>query len=218
MVAGVTSFAGVRGECAIGCGDIPGSRDEAMAAAAGLVDAAEASRNPWEISYALLAHGFAFADADPVGALDALRRGWAIAQDSGIRCNESYLASNLARLEALHGDRVAALDYFAVGIGNYRRSGNFPGMAFPLAILAAHMYRLGRHEPAATLAGHAAISFAAGAWPELGPAIAGLRDVLGEETYESLARKGETMTHAAIATYACDQIDQARREVERRER
>ena len=32
-------------------------------------------------------------------------------------------------------------------------------------------------------------------------AIARLRDVLGDQTYESLARKGETMTTAAMATY-----------------
>ncbi|MDH6247765.1 hypothetical protein [Mycobacterium sp. OTB74] len=30
------------------------------------------------------------------------------------------------------------------------------------------------------------------------------------QTYESLARKGETMTTAATVTYAYDQIDQAR--------
>ena len=41
-------------------------------------------------------------------------------------------------------------------------------------------------------------------------AIAHLRNVLGEATYESLARKGETMTTAEMATYAYDQIDQAR--------
>ena len=40
------------------------------------------------------------------------------------------------------------------------------------------------------------------------------RDVLGDQTYESLARKGETMTTAAMATYAYDQIDQARAELE----
>jgi hypothetical protein len=37
--------------------------------------------------------------------------------------------------------------------------------------------------------------------------------VLGEATYESLARKGETMTTAAMANYAYDQIDQARAEL-----
>ena len=49
--------------------------------------------------------------------------------------------------------------------------------------------------------------------PEITTAITHLRDVLGEQTYESLARKGETMTTAAIATYAYDQIDQARTEL-----
>ena len=37
-----------------------------------------------------------------------------------------------------------------------------------------------------------------------------MRDVLGDQTYESLARKGETMAIAAMATFAYDQIDQAR--------
>jgi hypothetical protein len=37
-----------------------------------------------------------------------------------------------------------------------------------------------------------------------------LAKVLGDEAYESFARKGEAMTTAAMATYAYDQIDQAR--------
>ena len=37
-----------------------------------------------------------------------------------------------------------------------------------------------------------------------------LCDVLGDDTYESLARAGATMTTATMATYAFDQIDQAR--------
>jgi len=37
---------------------------------------------------------------------------------------------------------------------------------------------------------------------ELGTAITHLRDVLGDQTYESLARRGERMTTAAMATYA----------------
>ena len=53
----------------------------------------------------------------------------------------------------------------------------------------------------------------AAALPEITTAITHLRDVLGEATYESLARKGETMTTAAMATYAYDQIDQARTEL-----
>ena len=55
---------------------------------------------------------------------------------------------------------------------------------------------------------------AAAGVPEITTAIAHLREVLGEATYESLARKGEAMTTAAIATYAYDQIDQARTTLE----
>ena len=83
-------------------------------------------------------------------------------------------------------------------------------MRVPLAVLAAVLDRLGRYEPAATIAGFALSPFTAAAFPELTTAIAHLRDVLGDQTYESLARKGETMTTAAMATYAYDQIDQAR--------
>jgi hypothetical protein len=50
-------------------------------------------------------------------------------------------------------------------------------------------------------------------FPEINTSIAHLRDVLGDTTYELLARKGETMTTAAMATYAYDQIDQARAEL-----
>jgi hypothetical protein len=57
---------------------------------------------------------------------------------------------------------------------------------------------------------------AAAAVPEITTAIAHLRDILGEATYESLAHKGETMTTAAMATYAYDQIDQVRAELEPR--
>jgi hypothetical protein len=35
----------------------------------------------------------------------------------------------------------------------------------------------------------------------------------GDQTYESLARKGETMTTSSMATCAYDQIDQARAEL-----
>ena len=64
------------------------------------------------LSFALLAYGFAFLDADPDRAREAMRRGVVIAQDSGNRTFETHLASNLARLEAQHGDPLAALDYF----------------------------------------------------------------------------------------------------------
>ena len=46
---------------------------------------------------------------------------------------------------------------------------------------------------------------------EINTSVAHLREILGGQTYESLARKGETMTTAAMATY--DLIDQARAEL-----
>jgi len=46
--------------------------------------------------------------------------------------------------------------------------------------------------------------------PEINTAITHLREALGDQTYESLARKGETMTTTTMVTYAYDQIDRAR--------
>ena len=97
-----------------------------------------------------------------------------------------------------------------MAIRNYHDSGNSTAIRVPLAILAAFLDRLGRHEAAATIAGFAVSPLTAAWIPETNTAIAHLRDVLGDQTYESLARKGETMTTAAMATYAYDQIDQAR--------
>jgi hypothetical protein len=83
-----------------------------------------------------------------------------------------------------------------------------------LAVLAVVLDRLGHYVPAATIAGFAALNpMTTAAFPEINTAITHLREVLGDQTYESLARKGETMTTAAIVTYAYDQIDQARTEL-----
>jgi hypothetical protein len=166
------------------------------------------------LSYAPLAYGFAYRRAEPVDALAALRRGLEIARDSGIRANESYLAINLARLEVDHGDHVAALDYLALAIRNNHDSSNTPGLRSPLAVLATFLHRLGRHEPAATIAGYAVAPLTTAALPEFKAAIVGLRGVLGEQIYESFTRKGKAMTSATVATYAYDQIDQARTELE----
>jgi len=201
-----------RASLIIGLG-IVGCADDAMAVANGLIDAAEATRNPHVLSYALFAHGFAFREADPAGARDALRRGLVIAQDSRNHAAESALALTLSRLEAEHGDPQAALEYLTLAIRNYHDSGNTTMMRSPLAILATLFDRLGRYELAATIAGFAFSPLTKASVPEFSTAIAHLRDVLGEPTYESLVRKGEAMTTAAMVTYAYDQIDQARAEL-----
>ena len=189
---------------------VAGSGGEAMDSADGLIEAAEATGNPLLLALALGAYGGAFHDADPVGALNALGRGLVIAQDSGNRTNATVLANLLALLEAEQGDTVSAFDHLTLAIRNFHNAGDTTTIRVPLASLAVLFDRLGRYEPAATIAGFALSPLAASAVPQLSRAITRLREVLGNQTYESLAHKGETMTTAEMATYAYDQIDQAR--------
>ena len=66
-----------------------GSGEEAMVAADGLIEAAEATGNPFVLSFVLAACGTAFGDTDPAHAMDALGRGLVIAQDSGFRAESA---------------------------------------------------------------------------------------------------------------------------------
>jgi predicted ATPase len=194
---------------------IAGRDDQAMAATEGLVDTAEATRNPEVLSLALMADGFAWRNADPDRALEATRRGLGVAHESGNRFNETHIAANLAQLEVEHGDPLSALDHIGLAIRHLHDSGNIVTLRSPFANLAILFDRLARHEPAATIAGFGFSPLTAASFPNINAAIAHLREVLGDQTYESLARKGETMTTAAMATYAYDQIDQARTTLER---
>jgi predicted ATPase len=192
---------------------VAGSYDEAVAAATGLIDAADATRNPYAISFALLADGLAFRDGDPHRAREAMRRGLVIAQDSGTSVIGTHLAGALALLEAKSGDPLAALEYYGVAIRNYHDSGSTATIRPALCGLTACLDRIGRYEPAATIAGFAFDPLSAQWAPESSTSIGHLREVLGDETYESLARQGKTMGTAQIVTYAYDQIDQARAEL-----
>ena len=122
-----------------------------------------------------------------------------MAQASGNRYNESHLANILGRLEAQYGDPLAALDHLAVAIRNYHDSGNTTVLRVPLAIVAALLGRLGRDEQATVIAGYA-FSPTTKAWtPEINATVTHLREVLGDRTYESLAREGKAMSTTAIA-------------------
>jgi len=193
-----------------------GSAEAAVIAAEGLIEAAEATGNPWVLSYALLSEGFALADTDPVRALDALRRGLVTTRESGNRFNESHMATALASMEVRYGDPLAALDYIRFAIRNYHDAGSVAFFHSPLASLAAILDRIGHFESAAVVTGYAAASplfYTGGVIPEITTAIAHWRENLGTQTYESLARKGENMSTAAMAIYAYDQIDLARAEL-----
>jgi predicted ATPase len=188
--------------------------EAAIAATAGLVEAAEATGNPWSLSFALLGFGAAHLHADPVGALEAGRRGLQVAEGSGNRLTGTTLATVVARMEGEYGDWLRALHYIDVAIHNYHDSGNPTSMRIPMATLATILDRMGRYEPAATIAGCGSTSMAVLTYPELIITTAHLRTVLGDEDYESFSRKGKTMSTAEIASYAYDQIDQARAELD----
>jgi len=189
------------------------SYEEAIAATTGLVEAAEATRNPWSLSLALLGFGVAHLHADPVGALKAGRRGLHVAEDSGNRANGTTLATVVARMEGEYGDSLRALHHIAVAIHEYHDSGNPTYMRIPMATLTTILDRMGRYKAAATIAGSASTPLAVAVYRELSTTTAHLRTVLGDEDFESLARMGESMSTAEIATYAYDQIDQARAEL-----
>ena len=186
---------------------------EALDATDGLVEAAEATGNPWVTSFALCACGIAFMQRDSVAALNAARRGWEVAKDSNNRGNGAFLSSLLARLEAEYGDSLAALHYISLSIRNYHDSGNPTNLRTPMATLTTVLDRMGRYDAAATIGGFGFSPFAVASQPELGVSMAHVREVLDNPTFESLARKGETMSSAEMVAYAYDQIDQARAEL-----
>ena len=194
---------------------LTGSNEAAIIATEGLIEATEATGNPWVLSYAYLACGMAYRLEDPIRALRSTRKGLEIARESANRFNESHLAHLLAGLEAEHGDPLAALDHMTLAIRNYQNAGSLTFFSPPLASLAMHLDRLGQFEAAATLAGFAALSqMTMALYPELGHVIAHLREVLGDRTFEGLADRGATMPLAALISYAQEQIEQARSQLQ----
>ena len=134
-----------------------------------------------------------------------------IAQETDNRANVTYMAGILPLLEAGFGDPFAAFDSVTMVIRNFHDAGNTihdpnlagrPGRACSTGS--------GATNPPPPSPGSAISPMTATLIPELSTAIAHLRDTLGDQLYESLARKGENMTTAAIVRHAYDQIDQAR--------
>jgi predicted ATPase len=196
--------------------------DEAKAASEGLLAAAEATANPNTACFALLAHGIGYQNVNPVSAYAALRRALTIARDSGNRQLESAVAVMLCVFAATEGDPlfgatdgdpIDAFDYLTVAIRHYHDAGSVSLLHNPLAILAALFDHLGKHQQAATISGFAATAMTRASYPQIITTITHLREVLGDKTYESLARKGETMTTGAMVTYAYDQISQTQLEL-----
>jgi predicted ATPase/class 3 adenylate cyclase len=199
---------------------LTGKRDEARVAAAGLLAEADSAANPNTACFALLGHGGAYVDADPAAAYDVYRRALVIARDSGNRQLECAVAVMLCTLTAANrgdsllgaseAESIDAFEYLAVTIRRYHDAGSVSFLHNPLAILSTVFDRLGYYDHAAIISGFAAKPMAIAGFPQINETIAHLRDVLGDENYESLANTGKSMTAAAVVTYAFDGIEQAR--------
>jgi len=98
------------------------------------------------------------------------------------------------------------LSYFNLALRNFHDSGNTTNirsrwLPSPPSSTGWDVTKRRRQSPVSRSAPNAA------SFPNLNTTITHLRDVLGDQTYESLARKGDTMTTAEIVTYGDDQID-----------
>ena len=192
---------------------IAGRGDEARAAADGLVEPAEATGNPLWFHSRCSPTASPSATRLPTGALEAMRRGLAIAQDSGSRVHRDLAGARSGRLEARVRRPAGRARLHRVGRSATTTTLATPPDPCPSGDLARLFDRLGRYEPAVTIAGFAFNSLTAAWVPAIRTAIVHLREVLGDEAYEGFTRKGETMTTTEMVTYAYDQMDQARAEL-----
>lgn len=189
---------------------VGGRYEEALVAADGLIAAAEATENPYVLSFVSWVYGYAMREVHPVVAMHALRRGMAVAKETGNRANVTYLSGVVSLLECTYGDKFTAVDTVTTVIRNFHDAGNAIQIQTSMAVLATLLERLGRFVPAATIAGFGSNPVTEMLVPEQKAAIAHLREVLGEQRYESLARDGQRTGMVEMIKYAYDQIDHAR--------
>jgi predicted ATPase len=189
---------------------LAGAHGEAKALSDDLFDVADRAGNPMAISGALLAYGHTHRAAAPGAAYEALRRGLTIAQDSGNRQMESVLALSLSSVAVTYASPLEAFELVAFAIRTYYDSGTLMFVSGAMGVLAALLDRFERYEAAATLSVFAEVPVARGTYPEIDITIAHLREVLGDEAFESLGRTGVAMSNTDVAKFALEQIDELR--------
>jgi predicted ATPase len=190
---------------------LSGRVDEAISLADVAVTAAEKMTNPTSLVFALEGYGRAMRDRDPAAARRALQRAVHIAGHSASRYLQTIATGLLSELEAEHGDPAVALDLFTSSISGHYDAGNFAMARSPMAVLAVFLDRLGRHEPAAVIAGYVAPNpMTRSAYPELATLADHLGAVLGADRYNDLTDRGATMTATEAVHHAFAEIDNAR--------
>jgi predicted ATPase len=187
-----------------------GEHDHAMAASEELFTAVDGMENPALLAGALFAYGYTHRNLNPGTAYAALERALAVSQLNGIRQMESVLAATLSSVAARQASPAKTLEHLALAIRTYYDSGSLSFVSGPLGILAVVFDRLGCYEQAATISTFTAPGITQATYPEIAVAVAHIREVLGEDTYQSLARIGAEMTTAAKAVYALAQIERVR--------
>ena len=187
-----------------------GARDEAIAASDEVSAIADAIGNPNFASNALLAYGLAHRYADPAASFDAHRRGMKIAHDSGNRQLESYHSGSLSVRAWELGRPAEALDYVTIALSRFYNTGHFSVVPSAFGVLTSVLDGLRIYEPAAVISAGASTPFTSVAYPEIHDAVGHLREVLGDKLFETLSRRGESLSMTAMAEYAFEQIDVAR--------
>jgi len=194
-----------------------GLDDEAKAVAEKLVSTAGAGDNPTLQCAAFYVYGHIVARSDPAAAAEPLRNALNAAKGVGNRQLESVTAYELANIAAMTGDASGALDYIALSVSTYYDSGSSSYVSGPVGILVVLLDELGQYEQAATISGFSDSPVSGVYNPLIGSAHTHLRQVLGDERFETLAHSGAKMTNSAMAGYALEQIDCARAQLAAKE-
>jgi hypothetical protein len=190
-----------------------GRADEARAIAGDALAEARAYANPFWIGWALGGYGRAYADTDPMAALDALREGLAFAAEQRLPFWAANLAQDAARLEAVHGELGEALDLFDDAIDSFQRAGNVAFLAATLASLAVFFDRYDQPQVAATIYGASTRHASIGLVPRLADAVAHLESVLGGDDFARCVAAGAAMEASEAVRNAHRQIQLARESV-----
>ena len=188
-----------------------GRADEAMVIADETVAVARQYGNPFWIGWALGGYGRAFAEAQPLRALEALRQGLDYAQRCRLPFWEANLAQDAARLEAVYGELDDALALFANGINSFHRAGNVAFLAATFASLAVFFDRLEQPAIAATIYGASTRQASISLVPHLRDVVAHLRGVLGDRAFDECVAAGAAFELAEAVRYAHEQIQLASR-------
>jgi predicted ATPase len=189
---------------------LTGHADQAITVCEGLVPAVAATGNSWAHGVALLALGYAQAEADPTSALSTMRECVELVRHSGMPRLESSAYLGLARLEIATGHYRPALDLLRDTTTWHFDAGDFSTLTASLALISALLMRCDLPEPAATIAGFATTPFSLAAFPPFATAVEELNQTLGDNDFDRLSQQGRDMPRPQMVAYALQAIEQAR--------